>query len=262
MHSPREFIEALTELGLNTYEAKVYFTLVSEGLTTAKHLSEITGIPYGKVYEIMNSLASKGFAMLLPSKPIKCRAASPREVLEATRKKMEEKYQHLEKQVISKLEPLFTEAKEANEPSIAVWMITGRANNNKKIEELFRKAKKQINIYLTENGFSRLVFQKDQLQDAKERGVVINILVPASKRITEDIKSLNFCNIKHNPNIVQHIFTIDSKHTLFIEPIPDDDEILYGRDIGFWIISEKFTGLANKMFQFEFAKAKYIQLKD
>jgi len=158
MPNPKEFIEALTELGLNTYEAKVYFTLVSEGITTAKYLSEITGIPYGKVYEIINSLSSKGFAMLLPSKPLKCRAASPKEILKIIKKRTQEKYNYIEKQIISRLESIFAEAKEANEPSTAVWMITGRSNNMKKIKELIEISEKEINMYLTENGFSRLVF--------------------------------------------------------------------------------------------------------
>jgi hypothetical protein len=61
----QEIIEStLLELGLNRYEARVYQALIAEGTSTAKTISNITGIPYGKVYEVINSLAAKGFSLL------------------------------------------------------------------------------------------------------------------------------------------------------------------------------------------------------
>jgi sugar-specific transcriptional regulator TrmB len=40
---------SLLELGLNKYEEKVYLTLIEEGVSSAKNISNITGIPYGSV---------------------------------------------------------------------------------------------------------------------------------------------------------------------------------------------------------------------
>ena len=37
---------SLSELGLNKYEERVYLTLIEEGVSSAKNISDITGIPW------------------------------------------------------------------------------------------------------------------------------------------------------------------------------------------------------------------------
>ena len=91
----KEVLTALSELGLNKYEAKVYLTLITEGISTAKNISDITSIPYGKVYEILNVLASKGFVVTLPTKPMKCQAVSPKELTEIVKKDIRKKWKNL-----------------------------------------------------------------------------------------------------------------------------------------------------------------------
>ena len=44
--------------------SKLFHFLIAE-------FSDITGIPYDKVYEIVDTLSSKGFTVVLPSKPMK-----------------------------------------------------------------------------------------------------------------------------------------------------------------------------------------------
>ena len=144
MLSTKTVLTPLLELGLNKYEAKVYLTLIGEGISTAKNISDITGIPYGKVYEIINSLAAKGFCTTLPTKPMKCQAISPKEAIAAAKQSVEKKYQKLERHVLNELEPMFTESKKFIEPKGIFWILNGRANVVKKIDELIQKARKSI----------------------------------------------------------------------------------------------------------------------
>ncbi len=96
----KNILQPLLELGLNKYEAKVYLTLITEGISTAKNISDITGIPYGKVYEIINSLSHKGFAMVLPTKPMKYRAISPYNAIQTAKKDAQEKYEKIESNLL------------------------------------------------------------------------------------------------------------------------------------------------------------------
>ena len=112
----KEVLTALSELGLNKYEAKVYLTLITEGISTAKNISDITSIPYGKVYEIINTLASKGLAIVLPTKPMKCQAISPRDSITTLKKDYQEKIEKFETVVLKELEPIFTKSKKFVEP--------------------------------------------------------------------------------------------------------------------------------------------------
>ena len=46
----------LRDLGLSEYEAQAYRSLLKTGPTTAKELSRVSGVPMGRIYDILNSL--------------------------------------------------------------------------------------------------------------------------------------------------------------------------------------------------------------
>ncbi len=43
----------LRDLGLSEYEARAYRSLLGAGPTTAKELSDASGIPIGRVYDVL-----------------------------------------------------------------------------------------------------------------------------------------------------------------------------------------------------------------
>lgn len=238
----KEIINSLLELDLNKYEAKVYLTLIEEGISTAKNVSDITGIPYGKIYEIITSLCGKGFALILPTKPMKCKAISPQEVLINERKKQSEKFNTLESMFSEELMPLFTNSKKFDEPKSIFWVVNGRANINKKVETLIKKANKNIYLHLSENSLKRMSFQKTILKEAAERGVSINIITKLTKDNKEDSRLLDFCNITNTKQpITNNIISVDGEESIMVEAIPDDDNFMRGRDLGIWVLSKAFT---------------------
>lgn len=50
----------LRDLGLSQYEARAYRTLLATGPTTAKELSDASGVPMGRVYDVLNDLDTQG----------------------------------------------------------------------------------------------------------------------------------------------------------------------------------------------------------
>lgn len=258
MLSTKNVLTPLLELGLNKYEAKVYLTLVGEGISTAKNISDITGIPYGKVYEIINSLATKGFCTTLPSKPMKCQAISPREAILKAKKSIEEKYEALEKHVLTELEPMFTESRKFIEPKGIFWIINGRANVVKKIDELIQKAEKSIRIQCSSKSLSRLILHKELLQQAKNKGINISVAGVIDKEVMAELSSLNFCDIRKVKNAENNYMSIDNKECLIIEPIPDDDNLVYGRDLGVWVSSSSFTKFMDAFFTSNFNRVKSL----
>ena len=259
MLSTEKIVTPLLDLGLNKYEAMIYSTLISEGVSTAKNISDITGIPYGKVYEIINSLCGKGFSIILPTKPMKCQAVSPEEAIKNVKKKTDDKFKKLEKTISDELLPLFTKTKEFVEPKGLFWVINGRANINKKIEKLIEEADDKINVFLSENGLKRLVIHKEKLKEAHKKGVKIHVSGIITKENLEDVGSLNFCDFKHNRGneINNHLYT-NGKQSIIVEAIPDDDNIIRGRDIGVWIISDSFTELLESLFKPHYEKAQEL----
>jgi len=239
----------LSELGLNKYEERVYLTLIEEGVSSAKNISDITGIPYGKVYEVMNNLSTKGFLIVLPTKPMKFQAVSPKEAVSNAKKSMHERLEKLEEKMTRELEPIFARTKKFSEPKGLFWIINGRANVNNKVEELVKRAKDNINILTSENGLKRMVMFSDLLKAASKKGVKINICANLTADNKQDVKDLSFCRILHADKARNHMLSVDGKETLVIDPISDDENLISGRDIGIWVSSGSFTKFLDDFFE-------------
>lgn len=250
----------LSEIGLSKYESKVYITIISEGITTAKSISDITGIPYGKVYEIINTLSYKGFVMVLPTKPMKYRAISPQQAVNLAKKSMHERMEKIESLLMAELEPYFSADKNSSEPKSLFSIINGRSNVVSKTEELIRKAKNNVNVQCSANSLSRLVLHKDLLKEAAERGVKIFIAGITNKDNLEEIKSMGFCDIRHIGSSGNKFISVDGKECMVIECVPDDDNIIYGRDIGIYAASGSFTRFLDSFFEPGFNRAREVSL--
>jgi len=122
---------------------------------------------------------------------------------------------------------------------------------------MIQKAQKSICIHCSARSLSRLILHKEILQEAKNKGVNIEIAgVVDSKELAEEIKSLSFCNIKKVKSSDNNYISIDNKESMVIEPIPDDDNLIYGRDLGIWVSSPSFTKFMDEFFCSSFRKAR------
>ena len=73
----RSIIDELTKLGLSTYEAKIYTTLITFGPKPASELGFFSGVPRPKVYSTIRTLEKKGLVQTMPTKPVRFSASSP-----------------------------------------------------------------------------------------------------------------------------------------------------------------------------------------
>ncbi len=79
----------MESLGLTGYEIKAYLSLAETGSSTASDISKKSGVPYSKIYEVLNSLEDKGWSESNSSRPQKFFPRSPRTALEAMRMRIE-----------------------------------------------------------------------------------------------------------------------------------------------------------------------------
>ena len=260
-HSPKDIEDALSELGLNKYEARAYLALITEGASTAKNVSDITGIPYGKVYEVIDSLVIKGFVMTLPTKPMRCKALSPADAIDSAKKNLHKKLRTVENVILTEIEPLFAKNKNFTEPKGIFWILNGRAAINKKLEELGNSAKNHIHIFTSSKGISRLEPIKPVLRAASKRGVKVLCSGAITKDCLEHIKGLDFCDFRHTDVAHSQLFSVDGKEALLIEAIPDDESPYYGRDLGVWMLNEKFVKCLEHLFTSHFNNSQKLNDK-
>ena len=84
-------LDELKQIGLNLYERKLWAALLSRGTSTAGELSSLAKVPHSRTYDVLESLAEKGFVMIQSSKPLKYVVIAPSEALERSKKKLKEK---------------------------------------------------------------------------------------------------------------------------------------------------------------------------
>ncbi|MFX0070778.1 MAG: TrmB family transcriptional regulator [Candidatus Hermodarchaeota archaeon] len=69
---------ALEEFGLSVYESKVFKTLLSLGISEAREISNQSQVPFGRIYDVLNSLESKGLIEKQQTRPTKYVANDPK----------------------------------------------------------------------------------------------------------------------------------------------------------------------------------------
>ena len=116
-------------LGLNKYEARAYEALVRLGKAGASDIARDSGVPYGRIYDVLNSLVSKSLVIIIPEKAKKFAPASP----DALEKLLFAHLRNIEKvqAEIKNLKSIYVPA--AEEP---IEIVKGRRNFYKLIHKM------------------------------------------------------------------------------------------------------------------------------
>ncbi len=144
-------LSALSELGLNEYEIKAYIAILSEGIVVARKVSEISTIPYAKVYQVLDTLIAKGLIIGDESRPKRFYAVDPSEGLQKRLTILEEQWkleQEHRKELVKQLTPMLTQLYEQSgqifKREETVYTITGSINIYGRINKLLPRVKKNI----------------------------------------------------------------------------------------------------------------------
>src|SRR3989344_9580962 len=86
----QKVLDALRDIGLNLYERKLFAALLARGTSTAGELAEIANVPRSRSYDVLESLAAKGFLVAQNSKPLRYVAIDPQEALNRASQKLQE----------------------------------------------------------------------------------------------------------------------------------------------------------------------------
>ena len=62
---PDSVKDALRDIGLTDYEISIYLTLISKGPMDARELSEASGVPYSRIYNILTQLEKDKIAKVI-----------------------------------------------------------------------------------------------------------------------------------------------------------------------------------------------------
>ena len=84
------FISVLEEAGLSPYESEVYATLLDLGTASATEIADESGVPGPRIYDVLRSLADRGYVETYEQDTLQARAHDPSDVLGDLRERAEQ----------------------------------------------------------------------------------------------------------------------------------------------------------------------------
>ena len=126
--------KSLEKIGLTSYEIKTYTALLKGGELNASELSQNSGVPYSKIYEVLGTLEEKGWIGSDDSRPTKYFSKSPSTALETTKQSVETEFSKNQSTILTELIPLNEKSGTSEKPDI--WVISGIMNIGAMIMEL------------------------------------------------------------------------------------------------------------------------------
>lgn len=253
-----DFLQKLRQhFGLNLYEVKIWTALLSRGTSTAGELSEISDVPRSRAYDVLEMLEKKGFIMMKLGKPINYVAVEPGEVVERTKKlvqnEAEESVRQLEElkggEMLNELESLHKEGIAFIEPSDMSGSLRGRQNIYTHMETLIKNAKKSVYMTTSANGLARKwEVLKPVLQGLKKRGVSVKIAAPFNSEIAPLVKEISsVAEVKNMKGMDSRFCVVDGKELVFM--LMGDKDVHQSYDIGIWVKTPFFASTMASMFE-------------
>lgn len=162
-----EVIKHLMRLGLSDYEARAYVATVALGEGTVKEISEESGVPRSRTYDIMERLAKRGLVEMGSTTPICYRANEP---LTASDHLMEE-FRRANEEIVRSLHELGRNAEKRDNP---VWTLTGGWAIDHKFVELLEGASREVTaVFLSQGGPLRYAKALARASEEKKVTVVL-----------------------------------------------------------------------------------------
>lgn len=243
MIASQEVLDSLKQIGLNLYERKLWVALLSRGTSTAGELSSLAKVPRSRCYDVLESLAEKGFVVIQTAKPLRYVAVKPKEALERAKKKIVQNAKVMTKRidnlksspVLKELERIHKKGMDVVNPEEFTGSLKGRHIFHQQLDSMFRTAKKRISIMTTPQTLHEIHSNhRNVLKKVAKKGVKVRIAAHGnvSHELLKDLKS--FAQVrkpKGSKPPIGRFCVVDGKHAILALT---KDDVHPSQDLSFW----------------------------
>ena len=188
----------LREMGLTQYETRVYLGLLEIGAATASRISEHSNVPYSKIYEVLNSLESKGWIETQTGRPRRYYPKPPVEALEATKMQLENMMRNWERSISAELQPIYDKMEIREKPEI--WILRGEFNTIAKLREMIENVEAELMIAaptLAESIVEAIPATFGKLRDSNVR-LLVMVSKNVNEKLLEEISKIAEVRVREN----------------------------------------------------------------
>src|SRR3989338_10659981 len=248
----KEFLKNLKSyFKLNIYEVKIWLALLSKGVSSASELSELSGVPRSRCYDILDSLEKKGFIIMKIGKPIEYMAMKPEIILDRVNQNIKEEadktISSIEKVIetddFRELDLLYkTGIKHVDITKISKSVV-GASIINKQIKDMISSAKSNVVIATNVDGlYRKMRVIKNIIPTLRKRGVEVRLYAPYDRSLLKKLDGVKFMDCSTNA----HFVSVDNKEIMFMVT---PDSVVPEYEVGIWLKSDFFVNAVNILFE-------------
>ncbi|WP_254536080.1 TrmB family transcriptional regulator [Halomarina litorea] len=163
-------VDALEELGLSTYEAKVFIALVTLGVGSASDVARVVDVPRSQVYGAADRLEERGLVAIQQSSPIQYRAVD----LEEASAQLRRRFERAESQAFDYLRAVEREGEPEGQQE-GVWTVEGFDTVTTRITRLVEEAESSV-LFATEHPPLATDEVVEALAAARDRGLSVQVV--------------------------------------------------------------------------------------
>ena len=248
--------KSLENIGLTSYEIRSYTTLLKEGEINASEISEKSGVPYSKIYEVLGVLEEKGWIGSDDSRPTKYFAKSPTTALDTTRQNVENEFLKNRSVILTELTSLYEKSGTSEKPDI--WVISGAMNIVAKIMELVENCRNEVLIAIPQAGEEIVKQALPKLRQLNEKGVKITILT-SDQLDKESVKAIaRIAKIKIKSGLFGGGIISDKRYVVILLG-PEISGSKTSDVVAIWADHAGLAGFAKEYFEYLLKDAKEVK---
>ena len=248
--------KSLEKIGLTSYEIRTYTSLVNGGELNAQELSQKSGVPYSKIYEILGSLEEKGWIGSDESRPTKYFAKSPSNALETTKQDIENEFTTNQNNILSELAPLYEKTGTSEKPDI--WFISGAMNILSKIETMVDHCRQEVMIAVPKAGEGIVKQALPKLRLLHDKGIDITILTSDSFD-KDSLKSISrVADVKVKEGMFGGGIIFDKRYVVILFA-PEIGSSSSSEIVAIWADHAGLAGFAREYFEYLLKDAKSVK---
>jgi len=247
--------KALEKIGLTSYEIRTFSSLLKTGELTASELSQNSGVPYSKIYEVLGTLEEKGWIGSDDSRPTKYFAKSPATGIETTKQKLESEFKENQNIIIKELVPLYEKSGTSEKPDI--WVLSGAINIAAKILEMVETCRNEVLIALPEASEELVKQALPKLRLLHDKGVEITVLT-SDKIDKESLKAIaRVATVKVRKGMFGGGIISDKRYVVILLG-PELGSSDTAETVGIWADHTGLAGFAREYFEYLLKDSKKL----
>lgn len=248
--------KALDKIGLTSYEIKTFSVLLKTSELTASDISQKSGVPYSKIYEVLGGLEEKKWIGSDDSRPTKYFPKSPSTGIESTKQKIEEEFNKNRDIVLNELTPLYEKSGTSERPDI--WVISGILNIATKILEMMDSCKSEVMIAMPQAGDELIKQALPKLRSLHDKRIKITILT-SDKMNKEYLKSISrVADVKVKNGLFGGGIICDKRYVVILLG-PEVSDSTSSDIIAIWADHTGLAGFASEYFEYLLKDAKSVK---